>query len=95
MDLGKKYLDISVKKENEVFGLFNVRSYRNQENFDDTPKHWMFNEQGLRNYDDNGDALFDANGKQLFDIGDDGIKKPLGGKEKFSGLNDNKFMKQS
>ena len=102
MNLEKKYLDISVKKTNEHFGLFNIRNNNSGiEKFTDTNTHWMFNDDGLRKYDDNGDALFDNTGKQIFDIDENGIKKPLG-KEKFTdlgsvfgGINDNKFLKQS
>ena len=60
MKLEEKYLDITIKKTNEHFGLFNVRS-SNIENFTDTNTNWMFNNKGLRRFDDNGILISDSN----------------------------------
>jgi hypothetical protein len=97
MNLGKKYLKITNKENNEHFGLFQIieKKLNNLENFANTAtSHWMFNEKGLRKYDDNAIPLFNNEGIQILDIDTNGNSKPLNGNND-SSINNNKFVKQS
>ena len=79
MNLTKKYLDISIIKPNETFGLFNIKENKKhicKEQFV-ANNDWMFTENGLRKYDDNGNALYDNNGKQIYGIGSNGLRIDL------------------
>jgi hypothetical protein len=85
MNLTKKYLDISIIKPNETFGLFNIKENKKHEcNEQNKQKEqfvanndWMFTENGLRKYDDNGNALYDNTGKQIYGIGSNGLRIDL------------------
>jgi hypothetical protein len=98
MNLREKYLDITkiIKNKKENFGLFNVSSINNiNEYFTNdriSAQNWMFTSDGKRKYDNNGVSLFDNNGKQLYDIDDNGFKIPL---NTTNNLNNSNTMKQS
>ena len=97
MNLREKYLDITkIIKKKENFGLFNVTSINNiNEYFTNdqiSAQNWMFTSDGKRKYDNNGVSLFDNNGKQLYDIDDNGFKIPL---NTTNNLNNSNTMKQS